>query len=68
MDFDDTLYGWSTHGPLHVLLFLGQIRAGADPGRGQNRYRGPLLQETYSSDRKATAINQMDSNDLEACG
>ena len=28
---------------------------------------GPLLQET-SSDRKATATNQMESNDLEACG
>ena len=42
---------------------------GADPGRGQNRSRGggPLLQETSSSDQKATATNQMDSNDLEEC-
>ena len=29
---------------------------------------GPLLQETSSSDQKATATNQMDSNDLEAYG
>ena len=50
-----------------MLLFFGQIRPGADPGCGQNRSRGPLLQETSSSDRKATATNRMDSNDLEAC-
>ena len=37
-------------------------------GRGQNRSRGPLLQETSSSDRKATATNRMHSSDLEACG
>ena len=29
---------------------------------------GPLLQETSSSDQKATATNRMHSNDLEACG
>ena len=29
---------------------------------------GPLLQQTSSSDRKATATNQMHSSDLEACG
>ena len=29
---------------------------------------GSLLQETSSLDRKATATNQMHSNDLEACG
>ena len=40
MDFDETWYGWSTQGPLQVLLFFGQIRPGADPGRGQNRSRG----------------------------
>ena len=50
MDFDETWYGWSTQGPLQVLLFFGQIRPGADPGRGKNRSRGvpffnkPLLQ------------------------
>ena len=40
MDFDETWYGWSTQGPLQVLLFFGQIRQGADPGRGRNRSRG----------------------------
>ena len=37
MDFDETWYGWSTQGLLQVLLFFGQIRPGADPGRGKNR-------------------------------
>ena len=41
----------------------GQIQGGAKLGHG-----GPLLHETSSSDRKATATNQMQSNDLEACG
>ena len=69
MDFDETRYGWSTQGPLQVLLFFGQIRPGADPGRGKNRSRGgPLLQETSSSDRKATATNRMHSSDLETRG
>ena len=68
MDFDETWYAWSTHGPLQVLLFSGQIRPGADPGRGKNRSWGTLLQETSSLDQKATATNQMHSNDLEACG
>ena len=55
--------------PYKCCCFFGQIRPGADPGRGQNRSRGgPLLQETSSADRKATATNRMDSNDLEACG
>ena len=40
MDFDETWYGWSTQGPLQVLLFFGQIRPGADPGRGKNRSLG----------------------------
>ena len=41
MDFDETWYhAWSTRGPLQVLLFFGQIRPGADPGRGQNRKWG----------------------------
>ena len=39
MDFDETWYGKSTQGPLQVLFF-GQIRPGADPGRGKNRSRG----------------------------
>ena len=41
----------------------GRIQSGAKIGHGC-----PLLQVTSSSDRKATATNQMDSNDLEACG
>ena len=40
MDFDETWYGWSTQGALQVLLFFGQIRPGADPGRGKNGSRG----------------------------
>ena len=40
----------------------GRIQGGAKIGHG-----GLLLQETSSSDRKATAINKMHSNDLEAC-
>ena len=40
MDFDETWYGWSTQGPLQVLLFFGQISPGADPGRGKNRSGG----------------------------
>ena len=43
--------------------FQAQIQGGAKIG-----HRGPLLQESSSSDRKATAMNQMYSNDLEACG
>ena len=68
MDFDETWFGWSTQGPLQVLLFFGQIRPGADPGRGKNRSWGPLLQETSSSDQKATATNRVHSSDLETCG
>ena len=41
----------------------GRIQGGAKIGHG-----GPLLQETSSSDRKATATNRKDNNDLEACG
>ena len=40
-----------------------RIQGGAKIGHG-----GPVLQETSSSDREATTTNQMDSNDLEACG
>ena len=41
----------------------GRIQGGAKLGHG-----GPLLQETSSSDRKATATNRMHSRDLETCG
>ena len=68
MDFDETWYGWSTQGPLQVLLFFGQIRPGADPGRAKIGYGGSPFQETSSSVRKATATNRMHSSDLETCG
>ena len=48
--------------------FLTHRSRGADQGQGQNRSRGPLLQQTSPSDRKATETNQMHSSDLEACG
>ena len=67
MNFDETWYWWSTQGPLQVLLFFGQIRPGADPGRGRNRSRGGVpSSNTSSSDQKATATNRMHSSDLEA--
>ena len=67
MDVYKTWYAWRDHGPAHALRCFGQICPGAAPGRGQNRSRGPLLQETSSSDPKATATNWIHSNDLEAC-
>ena len=52
MDFDETWYGWSTQGPLQVLLFFGKIRPGADPGRGQNRSQGvPFFKELLQTGR-----------------
>ena len=45
MDVYETCYGWSTHGPLQVLLFFGYIHPGADPGRGQIRSRVPFFNE-----------------------
>ena len=35
MDFDETWYAWSTHGPLQVLLFFGQICPGGGSRAGQ---------------------------------
>ena len=52
---------------LYVLMFFGQIRLGADPGRGKNRSRGSPSSTNFFSDWKATATNRMHSNDLEAC-
>ena len=53
IDFDETWYGWSTQGPLQVLLFFGQIRPEADPGRGQNRPRGvPIFKELLLQTRR----------------
>ena len=67
MDFDETWYGWSAQGPLHVARHFGQICSAADPGRANIGHDGPLLQEISSSDWKATATNRMQINDLEAC-
>ena len=52
---------------LTSLLFIGQIHPRADPGRAKIGLRGPLLQRTFSSDRKATGTNQMHSNTEGAC-
>ena len=65
MDFAKTWYGWRTS--LTCLRHFGQIRPGKDPGRSQNRLRGPLLKKTFSSVQTAIAINRTHSNDLEAC-
>ena len=52
MDVYETWLGWSAHDPLQVLLFFGQIRPGADPGRGQNRSRGvPFFNELFQTGR-----------------
>ena len=48
---------------LSVRSTQGRIQGGAKIGHG-----GPLIQETFYSDRKATATNQMHGNDLEAFG
>ena len=49
-----------------MLLLFGQIRPGEIQGGPKICHRGPLLQDTSSSYWKATATNQMLSNDLEA--
>ena len=50
-----------------VLLFFGQIRPEADPGRGKIICRSGTL-FICSSDWKAITTNWMHSNDLEAGG
>ena len=54
--------------PYKCYCFLARSAQGRIQGRAKIGHGGPLLQETSSSDRKATETNQMDSNDLEACG
>ena len=65
MDFYETWlwmkYSWS---PTSVVVFQPDPPRGGSRA-GQNMSRGPLLQESSSSDRKATATNRMHSNDLE---
>ena len=50
------------HEDVSVIFAQGWIQGEGKIGQG-----GSLLQKT-SSDRKATATNQMHSNNLEACG
>ena len=54
--------------PFKCCCFSARSAQGRIQGGAKIDHGGPLLQETSSSDRKATATNQMDSNDLEACG
>ena len=53
--------------PYKCCCFSDRSAQGWIQGRAKIGHGGPLLQES-SSDRKATATNRMDSNDLEACG
>ena len=48
MDFDETWYAWSIHGPLQVLLFSARSAQGRIQGGAKIGHRGPLLQETSS--------------------
>ena len=54
--------------PYKCCCFSARSAQGRIQGGAKIRHGGPLLQESSSSDRKATAINRMHSNDLEACG
>ena len=54
--------------PYKCSCFLARSAQGQIQGGAKIGHRGPLLQESSSSDGKATATNQMHSNDLEACG
>ena len=54
--------------PYKCCCFSARSAQGWIQGGAKIGHRGPLLQETSSSDRKATATNRMHSNDLEACG
>ena len=68
MDIYETQQGLSTHGPLQLLLFLARAALGRIQGGAKQATEGPLLQQTSSSDRKATSTNRMHSSDLEVCG
>ena len=59
---DEVLMTPHMHLGVSVRSAQERIQGGAKIGHG-----GPL-QETSSSDQKATATNQMDSTELEACG
>ena len=47
MYFDETWYGWSTQGPLQVLLFSARFAQGADPGQAKKDHGGPLLKKIF---------------------
>ena len=72
----ETLDGfwWNLVGMKYSWSLTSFVVFRPDPPRGGSRAGpkyvtgGPLLQQTSSSDRKATATNQMHSSDLEACG
>ena len=59
---DEVLMATHMHLGVSERSTKGRIQGGTKIGHG-----GPLLQET-SSDRKTTATNRIDSNDLDACG
>ena len=67
-------FWWNLVGMKYSWSLTSVVVFRPDPPRGGSRVGqnwvtgGPLLQETSSSDRKATATNQMHSSDLEACG
>ena len=66
MDFDETWMNYSMSLTCFKAFWPGWIQGG-----GQNSWSigVPFFKKcTSSSDRKATAINPMHSNDLEACG
>ena len=62
-------FWWNLVGMKYSCSLTSVVVFRPDPSRGGSRagakigHGGPLLQETSSSDRKATATNQMDSND-----
>ena len=51
-----------------VVVFRPDLSRGGSRGGAKIGHGGPLLQETSSSDRKATSTNRMHGSDLEICG
>ena len=54
--------------PYKCCCFSARLVQGRIQGEAKIGHGGPLLQETSSSDQKATATNRMHSSDLETCG
>ena len=63
-------FWWNLEGMKYSWSLTSVVVFRPDPPRGGAKicHWGLLLQRTSSSDRKATAKNQMHSSDLEACG